>query len=258
MTQDKDKRIVIQTGALYASIWDEFDNTQWEKFSDDHFNKYSPLPFDSEFYKEKVCLDAGCGSGRAVRSLLLLGAKKVCAIDVGEGCIRNTIERNANFRDRLEVKLASVLDIPYPDETFDFVHCDGVLHHTTDPRKGLSELVRVLKPEGKLVVGVYGRGGLMNFAIYTARCFRKIIPKKITFALCRLLDSNPVTLYAIMDCMYVPIRKSYYEHEFRTWLKSASLENIQRQDSSWGPYSKGRWMKGEGYLKFVADKPRYI
>jgi len=102
-----------------------------EKFSDDHFKSWSPLPVEDGFFRGKVCLDAGCGSGRAVRSLLLQGAAKVCAIDMGEGCIRNTRERNRDFADRLDARLASVLEIPFPDATFDVVHCDGVLHHTT-------------------------------------------------------------------------------------------------------------------------------
>lgn len=252
------KKIEVETGALYTSIWDQFDRIQWKRFSDDHFYRWSPLPLGDNFFKGKVCLDAGCGSGRAVRSMLLLGAKNVCAIDVGEGCIRNTFERNKDFSDRLEVRVASVLDIPYSDETFDFVYCDGVLHHTTDPEKGFAELVRVLKPGGKIVVAVYGQGGLMNIAIYMARLLGKIISKKVTFTLCKLLTGNPVTWYAVTDCMYVPIRKTYHEEEIRGWFEGVSLANIKRLDSNWGPYSYGRWMKGEGYIKFIADKPKKL
>lgn len=250
------KKIEVETGALYTLLWDEFDRIQWERFSDDHFYKWSPLPLEDGFFKGKVCLDAGCGSGRAAHSMLLLGAKDVSAIDVGEGCIRNTVERNKDFSDRLGVQVASVLDIPYSNETFDFVYCDGVLHHTTEPEKGFAELVRVLKPGGKIVVAVYGRGGLMNIAIYMARLLAKIVSKRVTLLLCKLLVSNPVIWYAIMDCMYVPIRKTYHEKEIRGWLEVASLEKIKRLDSNWGPYSYGRWMKGEGFIKFIADKPK--
>ena len=151
--------------------------------------------------------------------------------------------------------MGSVLELPYPDDTFDFVHCDGVLHHTTNPRTGFSELLRVLKPAGKLVVGLYGCGGFLNFAIYFARIFRNVIPQNIALYICKWFSNNPVNWYAIMDCMYVPIRENYYEHEIKSWLEEALLENIQRMDSLWGPYAYGRWMKGEGYIKFIADKP---
>jgi ubiquinone/menaquinone biosynthesis C-methylase UbiE len=250
-----DKQIATNTGALYASIWDQFDRSQWEQFSDDHFRKWSPLPVDNDFFQGKQVLDAGCGSGRAVRSMLLSGAAKVCAIDVGEGCIRNTTERNADFADRLDARVATVLDIPFPDATFDVVHCDGVLMITTDPQKGFSELVRVLKPGGTLIIAVYGKGGLMNFAIYSARFFRHIIPQRFTFWACKRLSKNPVIWYAIMDCMYVPIRKNYYASEIHGWLTAAGLTDIVRLDSSWGPYGMGTWMKGEGYIKFIAKNP---
>jgi ubiquinone/menaquinone biosynthesis C-methylase UbiE len=246
---------VLETGSLYAAIWDEFSRSQWEAFSDAHFLDWSPLPDEKDFFRSKVCLDAGCGSGRAVRSLLLAGASKVCAIDVGEGCVRNTRERNSQFREKIEVRVASVLDIPYPSASFDVVHCDGVLHHTEDPKKGFSELVRVLKPGGSLIVAVYGRGGLMNFGIYSARLFRRWIPRQVTLALCKLFSRNPVLWYAIMDCMYVPIRKNYHEYEILQWFEELGLKNIQRLDSLWGPYRYGRWMRGEGYLKFIAAKP---
>ena len=252
---NEDRVIAATTGALYASIWDEFDRLQWEQFSKEHFEKWSPLPVEEGFFQGKVCLDAGSGSGRAARSILLRGAAKVCAIDVGEGCVRNTRERNQEFRERLEVKQASVLDIPYPNDLFDVVHCDGVLHHTTDPEKGFSELVRVLKPGGVLVMAVYGRGGLMNFAIYSARLLRWAIPQRLTLGICKLLSKSPVTWYAVMDCMYVPIRRNYYEREIRAWFEEVGLLNVRRLDSTWGPYRYGRWMKGEGYLKFAAERP---
>ncbi len=246
----------IETGNLYGFIWDQFHEAQWKQFSDDHFEKWSPLPVDAlEFIRGRICLDAGCGSGRAVRSMLLAKAAKVYAIDLGRGCVRNTINRNNDFADGLETEIGSVLDLPYRNATFDFVHCDGVLHHTLDPLKGFSELVRVLKPGGKIVIAVYGRGGLMNFAIYFVRMFRKVIPQKVSFSLCRLISNNPVNWYAIMDCMYVPLRKNYYEFEIRKWLENVNLKNITRLDSIWGPYRYGKWMKGDGYLKFIADKP---
>ena len=256
MVVEQEKQVAVETGALYASIWDEFDEGQWEKFSDDMFFKWMHLPLNRDFFEGKLCLDAGSGSGRATHSMLALGADRVCSIDAGEGCVRNTLERNREFADRLEVKLASVLEIPYPDESFDFVFCDGVLHHTTGPERGFSELVRVLKPGGEIVMGVYGRGGLMNFGIYFARCFRHIIPKKLTLAVCKLLSRNPVFWYTIIDPMYVPIRENYYEREVREWFTRHGLENVVRTDSTYGPYAYGRWMKGEGFLRFMAEKSK--
>ena len=104
-------------------------------------------------------------------------------------------------------------------------------------------------------MGVYGRGGLMNFAIYSARLFRHIVPKKAALAICKLLSKDPVFWYAVLDPMYVPIRENYYEREIRELFDRFSLENVVRLDSHWGPYAYGRWMRGEGYLRYAAEKP---
>lgn len=43
---------------------------------------------------------------------------------------------------------ADILDLPFPDNSFDVVFCNHVLEHINDDRKAMSELYRVLKPGG--------------------------------------------------------------------------------------------------------------
>ncbi len=45
-------------------------------------------------------------------------------------------------------------DIPFPDNTFDFIYCSHVLEYIRNDRKALSELYRVLKPEGRAIISV--------------------------------------------------------------------------------------------------------
>ena len=92
----------------------------------------------------------------------------------------------------------------------------------------------------------------MNFGIYFARCFRHLIPKSFTLGVCKLLSRNPLFWYAVIDPMYVPIRENYYECDVRPWFEKHRLENVLRTDSTFGPYAYGRWMKGEGFLRFIA------
>jgi SAM-dependent methyltransferase len=54
------------------------------------------------------------------------------------------------------------LAIDFPDCTYDFVHCGGVLHHSADPLLGLKELARVTKKGGMLYIHIYGSGGLIR------------------------------------------------------------------------------------------------
>jgi SAM-dependent methyltransferase len=254
------------TGDLYGSIWNGLSESAFQELSELHWKRFHASGLPADFLKEKVCLDAGCGSGRAVRSMLLGGAKRVVAVDIGKDCLANTERRNAQFRDRLEVHQGSVLELPYAEGTFDFVHCDGVLHHTRDPFGGLVELVRVAKPGAPIMFGLYGSGGLLNFAIYSARLFNKVIPRPLADGVLGLFTKDPIKHYVFLDPFYVPIRETYRPREIEEWALRAGLEGLRRifistdyrgWDRLLKDYSSyGPWFRGEGYLMYIAFKQR--
>ncbi|MGF9660192.1 class I SAM-dependent methyltransferase, partial [Pantoea agglomerans] len=94
-------------------------------------------------------LDAGCGPGHYAERLVERGAD-VVGIDASEKLIRLAQERveQADFRVHdLESPLSWI-----DDDTFDRIVMALVLHHLHDPRATLSELRRVLRPNGRLVI----------------------------------------------------------------------------------------------------------
>ena len=116
-----------------------------------------------DFFKGKVCLDAGCGSNaNSTYSMLKHGAKKVYAFDLDETIFEKTPKYLKEFEGKYELKVDNVLNMQYEDNFFDFVHCAGVLHHTTDLPAGIKELARVTKEGGILVITTYGKGGLVR------------------------------------------------------------------------------------------------
>jgi SAM-dependent methyltransferase len=48
---------------------------------------------------------------------------------------------------------------PFQKGEFDVILCNGVLHHTSDPRGGFMGLVPLLKPGGHIVIGLYNKYG---------------------------------------------------------------------------------------------------
>lgn len=98
-------------------------------------------------YKPTKTLDAGCGSSPNIR--YLYGSNRT-GMDINEKAI-NFIKHysNANFI------TGSVIDIPFSDNTFDMVVCCEVLEHLyqEEVEKALSELVRVLQPNGHIILG---------------------------------------------------------------------------------------------------------
>ena len=123
----------------------------------------SYLKEKNDFFKGKVCLDAGCGSNaNSTYSMLMHGAEKVYAFDLDETIFHKTSKYLQEFEGKYELKVDNVLDMQYEDNFFDFVHCAGVLHHTTDLPTGIKELARVTKKGGVLVITTYGKGGLVR------------------------------------------------------------------------------------------------
>ena len=139
-------------------------------------------------------------------ALALHGAREITAVDVSSSGLE-TAKENAKEFDQIQFQQASVLDLPFPNESFDLVWCAGVLHHTNDFDKGLAELTRVLKPNGKLFLLVYGAGGLRWKAIKAARPIvtdlgEEFIDKAIQKS---GLPANNRKNY--MDDLFVPIQK---------------------------------------------------
>lgn len=105
-------------------------------------------------------LDAGCGAGRFAAHLAQR-SEWVTALDVSEKMIDRT-RRSANDfgLQNMSFAVGNLCRLPFPAASFDLVTCLDVLFMFEDPRKGLRELVRVLRPDGQLVVLV--PSSLMN------------------------------------------------------------------------------------------------
>jgi SAM-dependent methyltransferase len=109
-------------------------------------------------FEGAVVLDAGCGTGEKALHISTLGPKKVIGIDLSSASVEHARKNADRFgATNLTFQTGSVLELPFADETFDIVQSMGVLHHTSDAYRGFTELVRVLKPGGIVMLGLYNR-----------------------------------------------------------------------------------------------------
>jgi SAM-dependent methyltransferase len=97
-------------------------------------------------------LEVGCGAGRFTE-LLVAGGALVHAIDLSRAVDVNraNIGPAPNYR----VAQADLLAAPFPDGSFDYVICLGVLQHTPSPEESIRALWRKLRLGGTLVVDHY-------------------------------------------------------------------------------------------------------
>ena len=101
-------------------------------------------------------LDAGCGIGVFSRFYARKGPRfKVCAIDITPKAVEITQKSFKIFGLEGEIRLGSVEELPYPDNYFDYIVSNGVIHHTLNTQRAVDEFYRVLKPGGQSLLFLY-------------------------------------------------------------------------------------------------------
>jgi SAM-dependent methyltransferase len=108
-----------------------------------------------EIGKSFTILDVGCGGGRTVAKLAALAPEgRVCGIDYSAESVAVSRRENADAiaAGRVEIELASVSRLPFPDGHFDLVTAVETQYYWPKPADDMREIRRVLKPGGHLVV----------------------------------------------------------------------------------------------------------
>jgi SAM-dependent methyltransferase len=104
-------------------------------------------------------LDAGCGTGQLAIFLSMVH-REVVGIDFSYG----SLSKASNFKQKSGLRNAhfAQMDLFHPglkEESFDYVFCNGVLHHTADAYGAFQNLCRLVKPQGYITIGLYNTYG---------------------------------------------------------------------------------------------------
>jgi 2-polyprenyl-3-methyl-5-hydroxy-6-metoxy-1,4-benzoquinol methylase len=184
-------------GNIDVKTVESFGN-EWNKFSafsdkeifeagDEYFDIITPEMLN----KESKALDMGCGSGRWTK-YAASKAGFVEAIDPSESIFSAT----TLLKDVHNVRLAraSSDNIPFEDNSFDFVFSLGVLHHIPDTKKAMYDCVRKVKPGGHFMVYLYynleNKNWLFRFVYFLSNLLRNVIsrlPKTLKLIVCELI-----------------------------------------------------------------------
>lgn len=99
-------------------------------------------------------LDVGCGFGLETSRLALRAGPRgsVCGIDKSAQFIGEANRRAAAAGLSIDYSVGSAESLPYPDASFDHVRAERLLIYFRDVRRALSEMQRVLRPNGVLAL----------------------------------------------------------------------------------------------------------
>jgi ubiquinone/menaquinone biosynthesis C-methylase UbiE len=98
-------------------------------------------------------LDIGCGSGVPTMELARLGQGEVIGIDIDQPALDKLTKkiREAGFSNRVQAVNCSILDMIFPDESFDIIWSEGSIF-VIGFKRGIQEWKRFLKPNGFMVI----------------------------------------------------------------------------------------------------------
>jgi len=94
-------------------------------------------------------LDVGTGTGSNLRLLKNLGFEHISGVDNSDEAVRFCAEKSLGI-----VQKGDICNLPFENNSFDLVLATDVIEHIDDDVKAVSELKRVLKPQGYMVIMV--------------------------------------------------------------------------------------------------------
>jgi 2-polyprenyl-6-hydroxyphenyl methylase / 3-demethylubiquinone-9 3-methyltransferase len=138
-----------ETQAFYDSYWPS--NVPDYKRTQEHvFSLLPDVPIAH-------ALDAGAGTGVCTLALAERASLAI-GVDLSKKSLLMAHHLASQIgRTNTLFSQGDLQQLPFDDETFDLVYSWGVVDHTVDPQRTMSELVRVLCPGGYLIVAVYLR-----------------------------------------------------------------------------------------------------
>jgi SAM-dependent methyltransferase len=137
-------------------------------------NIYSRL-LDDQIPWGKSILDAGCGTGQ-LACLLSVKDRKTLGLDFS----KKSLSKGNELKEKLKLKnvvfrQADLLELEFKegDQPFDFIFCNGVLHHTNNPYLGFQNIVKFTQKGTYIIVGLYNKYGRLRLRVKRQRINRK-------------------------------------------------------------------------------------
>ena len=185
-------------------------------------------------FKKKV-LEVGCGTGQLSIYFSIGSNNNIVGFDP----TLNSLKLAKNFAIKNEISNidfvnADIFDDVLIDNYFDFIWCNGVLHHTKDPYKAFQIVSKSLKKEGYILVGLYNKIGRLRTILrkYMSKLFGVKFIEIFDPTLKNLKVSDEERKSWIQDQYFHPIESLHTLDEVLKWFKDNNIEYINSIPSS--------------------------
>tara|TARA_Y100000590_G_scaffold425158_1_gene532857 strand:+ start:778 stop:1686 length:909 start_codon:yes stop_codon:yes gene_type:complete len=185
-------------------------------------------------YKKDI-LEVGCGTGQLAIYFALGTNNRVVGIDPTIESLKLASDfSNKNNIQNIDFVNADIFDDVLKDNFFDFIWCNGVLHHTKDPYGAFKILIKSLKKEGYLLIGLYNRIGRARTIVrkYMCKIFGINILNILDPTLRNLKDNEEEKKAWIRDQYLHPVESLHTIDEVLKWFKENNIEFINSIPSS--------------------------
>lgn len=217
-----------QTGEVYFNLWKDFSKQEYyaqtKAYLQERFEKNG-----IQLNRIQTALDDGCGGGRYTFALKDLGCDKITGVDISENSVNFARKMNPFREVEVSFLQTSVLDLPFENESFDFVFSNGVLHHTRDTFKGIAEIFRILKKGGNCWLYLYGgKDSFFWDMVDFCRNLLQSIPQNYMQTLMKTMGYPAGRIFHRCDFFYVPIHNRYYSSEVEQMLRELGFTDFKR------------------------------
>jgi SAM-dependent methyltransferase len=172
-------------------------------------------------------LDAGCGTGQLAVFLSMVH-RQVVGIDFSY----NSLHFANTFKSRFRLPNVCFvqMDLFCPglkEESFDYVFCDGVLHHTADAYGAFQTLCGLIKPRGFIVIGLYNTYGrlLLDLRRWIFRLTNDRLKWLDFFTRQKSLDEGKKRIW-FMDQYKNPHEETFTVGEVLNWFQQNKIDYI--------------------------------
>ena len=131
-----------------ANFYDFFENLYNSKVNQELCKKVA-----ERIYSNDNVLECACGTGM-ISVHIATKCRSLIATDFSQGMLAKSRKRCKKIKN-IRVEKANILHLEYPNESFDKVVAANVIHLLDQPDIAISELIRVCKKGGKIIIPTY-------------------------------------------------------------------------------------------------------